>query len=417
MNFAAKLKHRIYLFLDRPGAGRPAKILRRQIDLWTLCLRQLQSNNVLSMSSGLSFRTMFAMIPTLVLALVVLRAAHVFGDPHEQVRRLLDAAGLPHIVVAAPEATSEPKTASAPSSEPASAPAEHPSRQREIDLAGMIYHMVERIDQQMTVGKIGPVGILVLAWTAITLMMTLEESVNRVFYVRRKRAFWRRVLLYWSGLTLLPLLLAVGTYSLTLFEAPLRALPGVGWAIGAAGWIIWTGVTFVGLALLYKLLPNTQVGFSYAIRGAAVAVPLWLLTHWGLSIYIARFVGKGNLYGALGLLPLFLMWLNILWWVFLLGAATTYVTANQRSLQSMNLASSVMLGPLDLVGMMLMVQRAFELGKGPVKLWPLSKAIALPQHSVEIMLARLVRSKLLSKTHRGAAKLLTCRAALAQRCS
>jgi membrane protein len=236
---------------------------------------------------------------------------------------------------------------------------------------------------------------LLLAWTAITLLMTLEQSLNRIFCVSTPRPFWRRLLIYWLALTLLPLIVAVGTYSLAQFAAPLQELPYARWAIGAAGWLIWVAATFMGVALLYKLLPNTHVAFAYAIRGAAVAVPLWLLAHWGLSIYISRFVGKGNLYGALGLLPLFLLWLNTLWCIFLLAAAMTYVTANLRRLRSMDLAKSVMLGPLDLLAMMLLVQRSFDLGRGPVKLETLSNAVSLPEHSVEVMLKRLVQSKLL----------------------
>jgi YihY family inner membrane protein len=401
MNLPAKFKHRLYLLLDRPGAGPAARFLRHQIDLWTLCWRHLSANNVLSMSSALSFRTIFAMIPALVLALLVTRSVGAFGDPREQVRRFLDSLGLPRIVVAVHEQPQTPgpdgEAASWPSSQPSSPPwvDRAPQEQREIDLAAVISHSVERIDRQLTLGRIGPAGVLLLAWSAITLMMTLDQSVNRVFCVRRQRPFWRRLLIYCSALTLLPLIVAVGAYSLARFAAPLETLPYLHRALGVAGWLIWLAVTFGGLALLYKLLPNTPVGFACAVRGAALAVPLWLLAHWGLSIYIARFVGKGNLYGALGLLPLFLMWLNILWWIFLLGAAMAYVMANLRRTRDMDLGQPAMPGPLDMLAMMLLVGRSFELGKKPVRLGAISSEASMPEYWVEPMLDRLVRSKLL----------------------
>lgn len=400
MNLLANLKHRMYLLVDRPQAGPAARFLRRQIDLGGLCWRHLNSHNVLSMSSGLSFRTIFAMIPAMVLGLLVIKSVGAFGDPHEQARHFLDSLGLPRIVVEAREEPQTPspaaQTASAPTSQPSSAPStKRPPTQREIDLAAMIYRMVERIDRQLTLGRIGPVGVLLLVWTAITLLMTIEESLNRVFCVSTKRPLLWRLLIYWSALTLLPLIVAVGAYWVAQFAAPLQEVPYARWAIDAAGWLIWVAVTFMGVTLLYKLLPNTHVPFAYAVRGAAVAVPLWLLAHWGLSIYISNFVGKGNLYGALGLLPLFLLWLNTLWWIFLLGAAMAYVTANLRRLRSMDLAKSEMLGPLDLLAMLLLVERGFDLGKGPVKLAALLSAVSLPEHSVEVMLKRLVQSKLL----------------------
>ncbi len=51
------------LLYPRQEFGRCTRFLFFQIELWRFCFRRLRENNVMAMSSALSFRTIFAMIP------------------------------------------------------------------------------------------------------------------------------------------------------------------------------------------------------------------------------------------------------------------------------------------------------------------------------------------------------------------
>jgi len=88
------------------------------------------------------------------------------------------------------------------------------------------------------------------------------------------------------------------------------------------------------LAALYKLIPNTRVQYRSAFGGALVAVPLWLLAEWGFRMYVGRVVGRGSFYGALGLLPLFLFWVNLSWLIFLFGAQLAHSAVNLSRIES-----------------------------------------------------------------------------------
>ncbi len=69
---------------------------------------------------------------------------------------------------------------------------------------------------------------------------------------------------------------------------------------------------FIRERTFYPILALVQVSWKdrvpVLIGGAAVAVPLWLLAEWGFSLYVLSLVGKGSIYGTLGLIPLFLIW-------------------------------------------------------------------------------------------------------------
>jgi len=252
----------------------------------------------------------------------------------------------------------------------------------------MIVALVEDVGRQLTFGRVGPVGVLLLIWSVLTLLTTIERSLNRIFGAVRTRPLWRRLLLYWSVVTLGPVLLAPAAYLGGKLTSAFGSVPGAAWLLAAVG---WAGPVLVGvflLAGLYKLLPNTHVRFRAAIGGAVVAVPLWLLAKWGFAVYV-RDVAGGSLYGALGVLPLFLVWLNVSWLVFLFGAVLAHTAVNLERMRLAELAEKTVLGPGDLLAVALAVARPYLQGAGPVRLDRIAAAVNLPEDSLRRLLDRL----------------------------
>ena len=65
-------------------------------------------------------------------------------------------------------------------------------------------------------GRLTAIGLGFLAITSLMLMLTIEESMNRVFRVQRRRPLAQRILMYWSVLTLGPVLIGA-SLSMTSF--------------------------------------------------------------------------------------------------------------------------------------------------------------------------------------------------------
>src|SRR5262245_26242489 len=65
-------------------------------------------------------------------------------------------------------------------------------------------------------GRLTAIGIAGLALTSVLLMMTIDDSLNRIFRVRRKRSLGLRLLTYWAVITLGPLLIG-GSLSITSY--------------------------------------------------------------------------------------------------------------------------------------------------------------------------------------------------------
>jgi len=174
-------------------------------------------------------------------------------------------------------------------------------------------------------------------------------------------------------------------------ETALGRAPAVGWLLAAAN---WAGPVLVGIALLaalYKLLPNTKVRYRAAVGGAVIAVPLWLAAKWAFGLYLTEVVGAGSLYGALGLLPLFLIWLNTSWLIFLFGGELAHTAANLRRLRSAERAQRTVAGPWDLLAAALAVAGPYVAGRGPADVTSVAGRLGLPAETARRLLEALTR--------------------------
>lgn len=344
------------------------------------CATLLWQHNVTAMSAALSFRTIFAMVPVLVLAFLVLKSVGVLEDSKQALRSVLQASGFSEIALVQPSET-------APAADAGGA---NQGEERGVNLADEIEQLVERVERKLTVGRLGPVGIVLLIYTATTLLTSMERSLNRIFGTPRSRSLTRRVPLYWSVMTLGPVLVVAAAYLGRRTAIMLERVGGVSWVLALTGeWavpIVGYLVLFFGL---YKLLPNADVRWRAALGGAVFAVPAWLIAKWLFALYVREIVATGNLYGALGLVPIFLVWLNLSWLIFLYGAELAYVSGNLASLQSLEKAERPVLGPHDLLATMLAVARLYEAGRGPVSLDEIKSMVKLPDESIRWLLAQL----------------------------
>jgi YihY family inner membrane protein len=343
--------------------GRWGRILRLQIQLWRFCIGRLHHNNVAAMSAALSFRTIFALIPTIVLVVVVMRSVGMLEQGKQSLRQFLAASGFDQIALIRDEAAPVPAEPIQVVEE-GEQPVETASRDV-INIADRIESVVADVEEKLTFGRVGPVGILLLIWTALTLLTTMERSLNRIFGGVRSRPVGKRVLLYWSTLTLGPMALLAAVYLGQQATDAISATLQWKWFLAAASWAGSVCIGILVLAAIYKLLPNTFVDYRYAVGAAVIAVPLWLLAKWGFSIYVVKFVRSGNLYGALGLLPLFLLWLNLSWWIFLFGAQLAHTASNLGELQMAEESPDDVLTGADLLAAAVVVARPFVDGRGP----------------------------------------------------
>lgn len=171
--------------------------------------------------------------------------------------------------------------------------------------------------------SIGVVGLLLFIYAAIALADSVESVFNLIYSAPSGRPIHLRVAIHWSIITLGSALLAMSLYlSAQLVDYVSSA---TGWSTTAyinralallSGWVL--------LFLLYALMPNTRVSLPAAVFGSFVAAALWEFAKFGFQVYVSKAVPYSALYGSLGLIPLFLFWVYLTWFIILFGLVWTY---------------------------------------------------------------------------------------------
>ena len=181
-------------------------------------------------------------------------------------------------------------------------------------------------------GRLTAIGVAGLALTGVLLMLTIDESLNRIFRVRRRRPFGLRLLTYWAVITLGPLLvggsLSITSYLVGVSTGYLEMERSVQYPLGILPFLLTCGA----LALLYIYVPHRHVEWRHGLVGALFAGIAFELAKRGFALYITHFPTYAFIYGTFATILIFLLWAYVSWMVVLIGATLTAMLPSWRNI-------------------------------------------------------------------------------------
>lgn len=187
------------------------------------------------------------------------------------------------------------------------------------------------IDQFATgAGKLTVVGGAAFLLSALLLLSNIESSFNDIWRVEEGRTLSAKLTVYWSLVTLGPLLLGA-SLTMSAYVMSLSVFTGHVASVGS----VLVPILLMALAflLLYLVMPNVRVSLMHGVIGALVASLLFEATKRGFQAYLKNFADYEVVYGALAALPIFLIWIYLSWVVALIGAEVVAVLQQKKLLE------------------------------------------------------------------------------------
>ncbi|MCF7764249.1 MAG: YihY family inner membrane protein [Verrucomicrobia bacterium] len=268
-------------------------------------------------------------------------------------------------------------------------------------LQDYVNNVVDYIDEVKS-GTLGVTAVMMLVFIAISLLSTIEATFNDIWAVPRGRTWMGRIMAYWAGLTLGPLLLltALGLTSAGQFEVVrewLQKVEIIGMLVFR--FIIPGCILSIAFSALYLLLPNIKVDWRAAMVGGTVAGCLLQLNSLCSVVYGSRAVTYSKIYGSLAVVPLFLVGLYLSWTIILLGAQVAYVVQFRNDRYAEKLAANVHQRGRELAALQLMtcVGQKFMEGNPPPTSDSLAIDLELPTSLVQSVLGTLVKCRVLHR--------------------
>lgn len=247
--------------------------------------RRVQNDTVFRVSASLSYTSLIAIVPLLAIGLAIFSAFPGFTAAKEQLQDFLLKNFVPDI---------------------------------EQEISRYFVDFLNATTQMTTIGVIG------LVVTAILMLSTIENSLNFIFKVYKPRNIKTKITLYWTVITLGPLLLGAAFSLRSYLFALQKFMPeNVISSTILLNNVVPSLITMLTLIMVYVLVPNKKVKLSSAVIGALVAIILFAILRKGFSIIVLNGSTYKTIYGALAALPIFLIWMYLAWGAVIFGAVVT----------------------------------------------------------------------------------------------
>ncbi len=372
------LRFKRILSLPWQQLNRSQKAIRYSIDLGRFGARQLQHDRAGEMAAALAFRTLFGLLPVLVVTSVLVKAM----DMHQHIMGPLDKLfqfwGLDQVRILVPDGSGESAT---------------PTTTLAVWLRDRV-----REAESVNIAAIGWVGVLVTIYAALSLVVTIEECFNVIYRAPQGRSWSRRIPIYWFFLTLSPLMLLVGTTLSNRLELWQPEAASSLWLSFAAG-LLWSlGVIWVLMFAVYWFIPNTKVHVGPALIGSFISSVFLELGKRTLGLYLENALSLSQLYGSLGLIPLFMFWVYMMWLAVLFGLQVSstlqHSGGRQLGVFSAQADGTMLADPLTVLAVMVEIASKFQLGK-VTDIEELEKSTGIFESLLEPILERLTQSDLI----------------------
>ena len=392
--------------------------LERFVHFWVLVTRQFVRHRCLVRASALSYSTLIALIPLLVVALSVTSSLlKTQGEAQFQhAIEKLTSALIPPATIGTNVAASDnhavtivttnlaavvenSDTNSLATNLVATSSADTiivpVSAQKE--MARQIWVFVQKTQS----GTLGATGVVLLVFVAISLLGRIEETFNDIWGVTRGRNWLTQVQLYSTAIMLGTLLLitALGLAGGSQFQSVkdfITQTPFVGKLIFQ---LLPLLVLWLAFAFVYLLLPNTKVKFSAAFVGGMVAGKLWHLNNVFGFLFVSRVFTNSTIYGSLYLLPVFMAGIYFSWVILLFGVQVAYAYQNRAAYLQDRLADNVNQRGREFVALRLMTSlgQRFQNGLRPATVFQLSTELGIPSRLTQSVLRTLAHTQLVTE--------------------
>ena len=264
-----------------------------------------------------------------------------------------------------------------------------------------IAHSIIGFVDNMKVGVLGFLGVILLIYTAVSMITKVEGSFNFIWKIGQARGFSKRFSEYLVVLMVGPMVVfaALGlTASLrsNRLVVDLLTIEPFGSAIllltKALPYLLIIGV----LSFFYAYIPNTRVRVKAAAIGGLFGGVVWQ----SASVAFATFVANANykaIYSGFAIVIVLLLWVYVGWLIILMGCRLAFYVQYPRYLPGTVEPPPPASRAAEFLALRLMAQVGgrFLAGEQPLGFEELLRRLAVPAEHLERTVGCLLRREVL----------------------
>lgn len=165
--------------------------------------------------------------------------------------------------------------------------------------------------------KLGGMGFIYAFVTSILFFKNYQDIAGKIFHTKG-RGFWDSISVYWTCMTLFPLGILFSIYLSTKAYAYLQELgysAFVAWFFQLTPYLVAWAVFF----MLFKISANTKISNKNTLTSSLITALLWSICKWGFVYYVFYNKAYLTLYGSFSILLFLFIWVYLSWAILLFG--------------------------------------------------------------------------------------------------
>jgi membrane protein len=270
-----------------------------------------------------------------------------------------------------------------------------------------VFEFAESLLEATKGGVIAGIGMIILFWSVINVLSHIEAALNDIWKIKESRTWGRKFSDYLAIMLLSPLFVLLSSSATVYVTTHITAMTNQIKLLGFFSPLIFFSFNLIPYLLIwilftiiYVLMPNTRVKIKAGFFAGIIAGSIFQIVQWAyisFQIGVARY---GAIYGSFAALPLFLIWVNISWWVVLFGAELSFANQNVDTYEyepDSNKVSPAFKMVLTLQVAHLLI-RNFADGIRPLTDTEISSQLRMPIRLVHSILYDLVNSKVIAQS-------------------
>lgn len=255
----------------------------------------------------------------------------------------------------------------------------------------------------MKVGVLGSIGLLLLIFTVLSLVKKIESAFNYTWRIKGTRNIFQRFSNYISVILIGPLLMfsAAGltaSFNSSTVINKFSSIEPFGTILLYAGEVIPYILTAVTFTIIYILIPNTKVRLMSALYGAIVATILWKSIGALFTGFIVNSTNYTAIYSTFAILIIFMIWIYVSWLIVLTGASISYYHQNPDCIsdKSQIIRLSCRLREKLALTVMQLIASNFQSNEKPWSVKTLARKTNISEQALMLIIGALLSDHLLA---------------------
>jgi membrane protein len=313
----------------------------KQLRIFTLAVKGFNEDQCLTKASALTFYTLFSVVPILALVFAIAKAVGYDKDLQSQLSI---------------------------------------NYSTNAELLKKAFDYADHLLSKTKGGVIAGFGVILLLWSVMKLLVSIEQNFNEIWEIKRGRTWIRKVTDYLTIMLVSPLVLFISGSLTIALQAKVGSLHMMGFfgviLIKVIAYTLVTG----SFTFLFMVLPNTKVNFKSAFVAAVFSTIFFELLQWG---YVKFQIGANSLnaiYGGFAALPLFLIWVQYSWYIVLFGAELAFANQNVEHYELDTEIKNLSVRYKKVIALMIanLVTKRFYEGEKPLNAFEIAGKLDLP---------------------------------------